>query len=181
MLGEAQEQWLGARLRGSPGRWNLVAQQTVMTHIDELPGPGTQYWTDSWNGYPAARERLMAALAEPGVSNPVVLSGDIHAFGVANLNLRPADVESPIVASEFITSSITSQSVATKLVEERAAANPNVLMATGEHRGYVRLVATPDRLEAALIGVSTDSPDELRSRVVARYAVEAGRPGPRRA
>jgi alkaline phosphatase D len=63
-LGAAQEEWLFAALGSSRARWNLLAQGTVMAHIDEDPGPGHTYWTDGWNGYPAARDRLVNFLAE---------------------------------------------------------------------------------------------------------------------
>ena len=178
MLGLAQEAWLGEKLRRSGSRWNLLAQQTVMTHLDEQPGPGETYWTDSWNGYPAARSRLLGVLAEPAVSNPVVLSGDIHAFGVANLNQRPEAPESPVVASEFVTTSITSQGVPAKMIDDLVAGNPNLIFATAEHRGYVRLDLSAERLEAALIAVNALERDDPKARVLARYVVEAGRPGP---
>jgi hypothetical protein len=58
-LGARQEAWLDARLATSKARWNLLAQGTVMAYVDETAGPGERFWTDSWNGYPAARRRLL--------------------------------------------------------------------------------------------------------------------------
>jgi alkaline phosphatase D len=45
-----------------------------------LPNPAT---SDSWNGYPTARNRLYASLAK--ARNPIVLTGDSHNAWVANL------------------------------------------------------------------------------------------------
>ena len=80
-----------------------------MAYANEEQPPARRFWTDSWNGYPAARSRLMRQLHDNRVANPIVLSGDIHAFVVSDLHLDPANPETPRVASELVTTSITSQ------------------------------------------------------------------------
>ena len=113
--------------------------------------------------------------------NPVVLSGDIHAFAVANLNRRAQDASSPIVASEFTTTSITSQPVAQKALDERRKENPSLLWLDGSRRGYLRLDITPERLRADLVAVDDVTRPVSSRSVQASYVVEAGRPGPQRA
>ena len=180
-LGAPQEEWLAARLAASGAQWNLLAQGTVMAYIDEQSGPGERFWTDGWNGYPVARDRLLTAVESSGVRNPVVLSGDIHAFAVANLNRRAQDASSPIVASEFTTTSITSQPVAQKGLDERRKENPSLLWLDGSRRGYLRLDITPERLRADLVAVDDVTRPVSSRSVQASYVVEAGRPGPQRA
>ena len=75
-LGAQQEEWLVGQLARSRTRWNLLAQGTVVSYMDEQAGPGERFWTDNWNGYPVARERLISALVETKTSNPVLLGGD---------------------------------------------------------------------------------------------------------
>jgi alkaline phosphatase D len=179
-LGARQEAWLAAGLAASEAQWNLLAQGTVMAYIDEQPGPGERFWTDGWNGYPAARDRLIDTLVQTRVANPVVLSGDIHAFVVANINRVPADRSSPIVASEFTTTSITSQGIPQKFLDERLPENPNLLFANSEHRGYLRLDVTPQRLRADLVAMDTVITQDAGRSVLASFEVEAGRPGPAR-
>ena len=58
------------------------------------------------------------------------------------------------------------------------AANPNVLLANALHRGYLRLTLRPDRAEADLVAMETVMTPGAGGRVLATYAVEAGRPGP---
>jgi alkaline phosphatase D len=178
MLGQRQEAWLRARLAESRARWNLLAQGVVMMHLDEDAGPATRYWTDSWNGYPAARARLMRFLHESRVRNPVVLSGDIHAFLVGSVSAVPEDLASPIVASELVTTSISSQALPQKHLDERRAINPNLLLAASEHRGYLRLDVTSDRLRADLIAVDDVRRRDAGSRLLASFAVENDRPPP---
>ena len=66
-------------------------------------------WTDGWDGYPEARRRLLEAVAARGPANPVVIGGDVHAHWVADLKPDFDDPRSPVVASEFCGTSITSR------------------------------------------------------------------------
>jgi alkaline phosphatase D len=179
-LGTRQEEWLAASLADSDAQWHLLAQGTVMAYVDELAGDGERFWTDGWNGYPAARSRFLSSVESSGARNPVVLSGDIHAFGVANLNRTPGDPESAIVASEFTTTSITSQPVSQKSLDERRSESPSLLWLDGSRRGYLRFDVTRERLQADLVALDDATrPDSKRS-VQAVYVVEAGRAGPQR-
>jgi alkaline phosphatase D len=85
MLGADQEAWLAEQLPpGSPSRWHIVANQVVMTDLVTSVGGIEGLNADQWDGYPAARERLLATLA--GVSNPIVVSGDLHTAGLSTLS-----------------------------------------------------------------------------------------------
>ncbi len=59
MLGAAQEQWVGATFGTWGTTWNLLANQTVLT---DLRVGGAVLNADQWDGYPAARERLLDQL-----------------------------------------------------------------------------------------------------------------------
>ena len=181
MLGGRQEAWAQGQLASSQARWNLLAQGTLMGYNNEAPLPEHRYWTDAWNGYPAARERLMKFLSERHISNPVVLSGDIHAFVVSGLHLKAADLESALVAPEFVTTSVTSDAVAETYFENIRKNNPNLLTATGEHRGYVRMDITKDTLRADLISIDTVKEQNSGRSTLISYVVEAGKPALQRA
>jgi alkaline phosphatase D len=177
-LGARQEAWLAARLAESQTRWNLLAQGTVMANLDEQPGPGERYWTDGWSGYPAARERLFATLEATRVRNPVCLSGDIHSFLAAKLNRNAADPASPVVAAEFVTTSVSSQGLAAKTIEERLTENPSLLVASSEYRGYLRLDLRRERTQVDMVAMDTVLERESRSRVFASFTLEDGSPVP---
>jgi alkaline phosphatase D len=178
MLGKSQEQWLHASLAQSAARWNLLAQGTVMAYLDEDPGPARTFWTDAWNGYPAARQRLYDVLAERRVSNPVVLSGDIHAFVVSRLNRKPEDLDSPVIGSELVTTSISTQGVPQKTVDGWRNANPDILLLNSQQRGYLRLDITRERLQADLVAVDSEKTPKSKTRIFQSFVVEDGRPGP---
>jgi alkaline phosphatase D len=177
-LGAVQEGWLTGRMSASRSSWNLFASGTVMAYIDEQRGPGERFWNDSWNGYQAARARFADSIVTTKVSNPVVLSGDIHAFLVANHHKVPNDRGSPVIASELTTTSISSQGIPQRALDERRSENPNLLFASSERRGYLRLDLTPQRLQADLVAMESVAKREAGRFVQASFVVEAGKPGP---
>lgn len=176
MLGGRQEAWAQGHLLASQTRWNLLAQGTLMGHNNEAAAPEHRYWTDAWNGYPVARERLMRFLSERHIANPVVLSGDIHAFVVSGLHLKAADLDSPVVAPEFVTTSISSDAIAEGYFENARKLNPNLLTATGLYRGYMRLDLSKERLQCDLIALDTVKKPDGERRTLASYVVESGSP-----
>ena len=78
MFGLPQERWLADSLAASRGAWRLLAQTTqISPGRFRLPGQPLLY-SDGWDAFPAARERLMAAIAQPRVPDVVCLGGDVH-------------------------------------------------------------------------------------------------------
>jgi alkaline phosphatase D len=176
MLGAAQEQWLEEGLAGSGARWNLIAQQTIMAQVDRRPGPEQAFWTDGWDGYPKAREKLLGYLAGRRVSNPVVIGGDVHTTVVSDLRVDFDNPKSPVVATEFVGTSITSQGLSQKAIETWRSENPHILHADSSRRGYTMLELDARRCAARMRTVSEkvyNSPVAT----AAGWVVEDGRPG----
>jgi alkaline phosphatase D len=179
MLGRAQERWLERELAASPARWNVLAQQTRMAQFDELPGEGRRAWTDSWDGYPAARKRLLESLQK--VRNPLVIGGDIHAFNVSQLKPDFDDAASPVVATEIVATSITSQGFPQERIAPFMPDNLHVLYADTRYRGYVRVNVTEKLLQADLRAMETVQRRDAACTTLASFVIEEGKPGPQRA
>jgi alkaline phosphatase D len=177
MLGTAQEEWLDAQLARNEARWTLLAQSLVMAYVDEDPGPGLRHWTDGWNGYPAARQRLVESLARREAPNPVVLSGDIHSFVASEIHRVPQDPQSPRIATEITTTSISSYPPSESVLETYRSLNPAVRYATGRHRGYAQLDVRPERIDVSFVAVDALTASTTPVQIVRRYAIEAGRAG----
>jgi alkaline phosphatase D len=177
-LGRTQEAWVAQQLVRSGAKWNLLAQGTLMAYANEGE-PGTDaFRTDTWNGYHAARERLMTTFANSRASNPVVLSGDIHAFVVANLNRVPEDRASPVIASELVATSISSEGSNQAGLDRMRIGNSNILFANSQKRGYLRLDVSAERLQAELVGMDTVTDPNANASVLGKFVIEDGRPGP---
>jgi alkaline phosphatase D len=179
MLGRAQERWLERSLAESRAAWNVLAQTTPMAQFDTQPGPGRRAWTDGWDGYPAARQRLLEKLKFS--SNPVVLSGDVHSFNVSQLKLDFDDASSPVVATELVTTSITSQAWVQERLNQVLPDNPHILLADSRFRGYTRADVTAKALHVDLRAVETVQRRDAPCSTLASFVVESGKPGPRRA
>ena len=176
LLGAAQEQWLEEGLAGSSARWNVIAQQTIMAQVDRRVGPEQAFWTDGWDGYPKARERLLGHVAGRRVSNPIVIGGDVHTAAVSDLKVDFDDPRSPVVATEFTGTSITSQGLTQKSIETWRSENPHILHADSSRRGYTTLEFTAQRCLARTRTVNEKVPKSPVATASA-WAVEDGRPG----
>ena len=68
MLGAEQERWFLNGIRQSGARWTVVPQQIMMAKVDFAPGAEERYFTDHWNGYDAARSRILAAVCGAAIA-----------------------------------------------------------------------------------------------------------------
>ena len=150
MFGAAQEQWLSDGLTQSQRRWKLLAQSTQMSSSGVNTPLGRSAFTDGWDGYPKARERLLGTIAEARLQNVVVLGGDVHMNVAAQLRVQPNNEQSPIVACELVTTSITSRGLGENLLAQIRASNPDILHARSDERGYTLLDVKPDGIQAEM-------------------------------
>ncbi|MFS0851874.1 alkaline phosphatase [Novosphingobium panipatense] len=183
LMGADQEQWLYdglAQSKSSGTAWQILAQQVVMGYgrfplnaaqwvpadapdivRKTLAGAvaasqaGLPYNMDSWDGYPAARNRLFdAALAVD--ADLVVLSGDSHNAWGYNLGERGPGQGGgkDRVGVEFAGHSVTSpgfeayaKGVApADLARALRDVNPGMAFCETSQRGYVSLDVTPQQV-----------------------------------
>jgi alkaline phosphatase D len=180
MLGPAQERWLLRGLGRSEAHWNVIAQQFLMAYLDEKPGPGTAFWTDDWNGYQAARRRILSHLHHRRVSNPIVIGGDIHSYWATDLKANFREPASPTIASEFVGTSITSANPPPDLFPPFLPDNPHIKYFDGEHHGYVRCDLNRRRWRSDFEVVEDITVPRSGSRTLASFEVESGNPGVQR-
>lgn len=153
LLGVQQEKWLKQAFAQSKTRWNFITQQTLMCYLDQDPDQKGVFWTDGWNGYPAARTRLLNDIASSGIHNPIVLGGDVHAHYVNELRLGEKG-EGSLVAAEFVTTSVTSRSSWSQAKADQIASyNPHVKYSQVDKRGYVLFNLDAKRLQIELKAV----------------------------
>ena len=143
MLGAEQERWLTQGLQRSQRTWKLLAQATQIAPSSVPTPAGRSTWNDAWDGYPAARRRLLQSIVDANQRNVVTLGGDVHMNVAAQLRLEPNNPASPIVASEFVTTSITSRGMGDKVLAVIRESNPDLQHARADERGYTRVTVTP--------------------------------------
>ncbi|SNC64932.1 alkaline phosphatase D [Kytococcus aerolatus] len=175
MLGAEQEAWLDAGLRASEAQWDILGQQVMVAQYDMMAGPGFMTNQDAWDGYVAAKDRLLTSLEGSRVANPVVLTGDVHE-SFANDLWRTTDSGRTTIASELVTTSVTSGGDGKDSQFTRDAENPHIRYHETT-RGYLRIDLSPTQLTAAFRAVDTVSSRGGAVRTDATFALEAGRRG----
>ena len=203
MLGSGQEAWLAGALKRSAGRgtrWQLLAQQTLMgswalpaearawlradasaqvkrvTAIGAAAAEvGLPLNLDSWDGYPAARDRLLRSALDAD-ANLLVLSGDSHNGWAFDLDLRGT-----AAGAEFAGSSVTSPGLESyapgvapaEIARAVRARNPALKWADLQHRGYLTLTLTRER--AAGEWLSLETVRTRSTRLAARHSMSVAR------
>jgi alkaline phosphatase D len=177
MLGFAQEAWLHGNLARSKARWNVIAQDVLMAQVGIKLDDTYGFSTDDWDGYPANRSRLLKRVRDSQVSNPVVIGGDAHSFFANDLRLDFDDPASPIVATEFVGTSISSYGPPYEPIARAVAGNPYIHFFDSRRRGYVAIDLVPAHMEVRMQVVSDATDPKADISTFKTFAVEGGRPG----
>ncbi|HEX8063543.1 MAG TPA: alkaline phosphatase D family protein [Allosphingosinicella sp.] len=203
MMGSGQEVWLAGAFKRSTGqgtRWQLLAQQTVMgswalpaearawlradapAEVKQVTAIGAAAAEvglplnlDAWDGYPAARDRLLRSALDAD-ANLLVLSGDSHNGWAFDLDLGGTPA-----GAEFAGSSVTSPGleaytpgiVPAEVVRAIRARNPALKWADVQRRGYLTLTLTRDRATGEWL--SLDTVRTRSTRLAARHAISVAR------
>ncbi|RQO46243.1 alkaline phosphatase [Variovorax sp. KBW07] len=180
LFGAAQEAWLARELAAPPARWTVIAQPTLLAEADRKRGTDHGYWMDGWDGYAAARARLLDGVAgnKANGGSALVVSGDVHAFWAADLRQGAEQgVERPVVATEFVCGAITSEGPSAASVANMLGKNPRLRYGRADKRGYALMT-----LDARGCAVEFRAVDDVKQadsgvQAMARFSVERGAPG----
>ena len=178
LLGGRQEEWLANGLAASVDsgkHWQVLLQQVIMAptilpqisanwfgpgfeptveeqrervSVNALSALGVPFGLDRWDGYPAARDRLLEASATAN-ANLVVLSADSHNAWAYDLQHRGR-----AVGVEFAVHSVTSLGLDKRfdgnprsIAQDFIRTNPSLKWCDTSRRGYMTIQLTPDRVE----------------------------------
>lgn len=160
ILGTTQYNWLTTELQNSTAKWKLIGNQKMMcgwsvanipTFFPATIGNGSVLDTKSWDGFDAARDRLLDFIENNNIDNVMVLSGDAHVSMASDLHQAPTgsgyngNTGSGSVAVEFLPTSITRGNfdemgypgwVVTAVEGYMASANPNQVFSNIVDHGY---------------------------------------------
>jgi alkaline phosphatase D len=190
LLGATQESWLFDELTRSVARgarWRLIGQQVMMGQLINVLVPGNcPFSADQWDGYTAARARLLSALTDNAIDNVVVLTGDIHSSWAHELSLTPFDAAtydpasgSGSLAVEIITPAVTSPGIddpvlAAQFAQAVRDSHPHVKYVDLYRRGYTLIDVTPERIQAEWYHVATIQERRADEELAATLAVTSG-------
>jgi alkaline phosphatase D len=183
MLGPQQEKWFVDGIGRSSSRWQVFAQQVVLAPPDEQPKAGDRVDMDKWSGYPAERDRVLAAIAERAPNRTVVLTGDIHNNWVYDVRRGFDQRERPIIAAEFVGTSLSSggdgADTIARINDQYLADHPSLKWANNR-RGYVVCSVSRDEWRADYRTVDYVARPGAEIKTASSWRVEHGRPGVQR-
>jgi alkaline phosphatase D len=180
MLGRRQERWVRDGFDDTRSRWHIVGQQLLLAELEHATIQPNWYWNDAWDGYPMARRRLLDAVVDENVRNPVFFTGDWHSTFVNDLKLDFKDPAAPTVATEFVTPAITTGGDDTPYGPYYAPMvpfNPHIRYYEGDRRGYMKATVTRDQLRVDLRFVTHVEKPGGTGYTEQTFYVEDGRPG----
>ncbi len=176
ITGAQQEQWLSNGFASSRATWDVLGQQVFFSRRDTSPTPGNTVSMECWDGYSASRARVTNAWVNAQVRNPIVLTGDVHAHWASDVLQDFNNPDSPVVGSEFVTTSITSGADGYDEPTGQhpwAAYNPNLKFWTNL-RGYVNTKLTPTSFTVDYRCVPKVTVKGLAAFTRARFVVDDG-------
>ena len=182
----------------SSRRWRIIANQTVMAksiapkldealfddlkeklsgealetleaniHLGKLALPSD---LDTWDGYPAARERFYQLAQNSGATDLLVITGDSHSYWANELY----DANGQAMGVELGATGISTPRSIMLLGEEamkrydklNAANNKEIVWTDGRHRGYIKLQLDHQSVHADYVTVSTVESVHYKTEVV---------------
>ncbi|MER6097251.1 alkaline phosphatase D family protein [Streptomyces sp. NPDC001728] len=179
LTGAAQERWLLDGWRHSRARWNVLPQQVVFAERRDRSTADFTLSMDSWDGYPASRQRVLAGAEAAGVENLMVLTGDVHVGYGLDIKADFRDPSSRTVGTEIVATSITSGKNGSDRPSNHdrlTQANPHLKFYNGR-RGYVTVALGEDGARADFRTVPYVTTPGAPVTTAASFVTEAGDPG----
>ncbi|HYF23607.1 MAG TPA: alkaline phosphatase D family protein [Caulobacteraceae bacterium] len=179
-LGEDQDYWFGQTFGRGNSRWQVLGQATLFSHLDQKTPAGTPgSFNDGWSGYPVTRQRMLDRIARRKTADTVILGGDMHAFWTVDVRAQALDPASPIVATEFVGTSITSQSTSWDRFNQilKEGRNEHVKFFDDRQRGWMAAEVTRDRWNVDFRVVDSVATKTPAFSSLKRWAVEHGKAG----
>ncbi|MEU6847044.1 alkaline phosphatase D family protein [Streptomyces sp. NPDC046716] len=180
--GFTQERWLIDGWRRSKALWNVVPQQVTFGRRNNPDGTDTLSM-DSWDGYPASRERVLQGARSARVENLMVLTGDVHVSYGLDIKQDFDDPDSAVLGTEIVTTSVTSGKDGSAKPSNWAKyleRNPHMKHYNGQ-RGYVTVELGDSEARADFKTVSAVTVPGAPLTTAASFITEIGNQGLRQA
>jgi alkaline phosphatase D len=166
LLGNTQMTWLKNELSSTTQPWKILGNQVMVGAVNLLGSPVN---TDSWDGYPAERQRLFNHLSSQNIDNTVVVTGDIHTSWALNLQ----NGNTP-VGVEFVSPSVTSPGAPINLSALITAQNPHIKYVELTKKGFVLVDIDTNRVQGDWYYISTIDQMDPANSCVKSYITNKG-------
>lgn len=179
MMGPEQEKWLDDGLSASKSRWQVLANQTRISRLEEKAGEGHRFHMDQWGGYPAALKRLTDSIAKRAPNRTVAITGDVHSNWVNELRTDFDIANGKQIGVEFIGTAISSDGDGWDEYPNWAAQRPRNPHTHWHNarRGYVMNDVGPDEWKASYRTLPFVTKPNAPLQTPAEFITRNGKPG----
>jgi len=175
LVGTEQFKWLDKNINNN-FKWSVIGQQILLSptvlpkifsKLDKnlfpnflhkylkIGGMDIPYNTDSWDGYPRERNKLLKILSKSQSS--IVLTGDTHNSWISNLyndmNFIGVEIAAPSITSP--NSVDIFKSMTEDIDKDFIKYNKNLKWTNGSGKGFVKLTIASNQIEVKFIYVNT--------------------------
>jgi alkaline phosphatase D len=132
-------------------------------------------YLDTWDGYPAAREKFYQLCQQAKATDLIVLTGDSHAFWANQLFAGDGDAMGVELGTAGITSPGDFETFGPELAGEFdrrvAGHNREILWTDCQHRGYIKVTLTHNSAKARFMAVSNINSEHYSVKTLREYAI----------
>ncbi|MFT6756736.1 MAG: alkaline phosphatase D [Chitinophagales bacterium] len=150
----------------------LAEEWKAMTQLGKLDLP---IYLDTWDGYPAARERFYRTCSAAGAKDLLVLTGDSHSFWQNTLHTESGEAMGVELGStgisspgDFLRYGLEGAELMDKLLANH---NDEVVWTETRYNGYIRLVLDHHRARTDFVAVSTVLSTEYQTQLLKSVSV----------
>ncbi|MEO1016484.1 MAG: alkaline phosphatase D family protein, partial [Pseudomonadota bacterium] len=183
MLGAPQEAWLSNQMATSAQKWNAQASTVLFSPFAMHHRNDVFRYESSWDYYPANRKRVTEAMQSSALSNPIVLSADVHSNWAIDIKADADDPESATIGAELLATSISSgwPPPLDGPMQDNLTHNPHVHHYDGSERGYMLHDVNHTAWTTDMRVVDSVTTPDAKISSQARFVIENGRPGVQKA
>jgi alkaline phosphatase D len=183
MLGEKQLVWFLNELKNSATQWKIIGNQVIFSEVNLQPVyPSMPRNMDSWDGYPAERERIVDHIRRNNLRNIIFITGDTHASWAIEASIDRDQKKNSAFAVELGTTSVSSGNGNEYRPSEEVMKKENALMKANPHiryvndrdHGYLLLTLTPKEAIAEWYYVNTLRQENPEAFVGKRFTINPG-------
>lgn len=141
MLGVEQLDWFETQLKKRASTWTVIGNQVMFSDLDRSAlYPNNPRNMDSWDGYPAEKQKVADIIQQNSLKNIIFLTGDTHAswaFEVVASPLKPVEKSYQPLAVEFGTTSVSSSNSNESMPDDTVKMREQAYMKTNPHLKFV--------------------------------------------
>ncbi|MBB5851737.1 alkaline phosphatase D family protein [Amycolatopsis umgeniensis] len=180
ILGADQKAWLKDQVTGAGEAWHCWVNSIMLSQLAK-PGGGGYMFTDQWDGFLAERKEVLTHVAQSGLEDLVVITGDWHSAFVDDIRPDFADPASPVIGTEFTAHSVSSGAYSPEWNAtngpKMGAANPHLKYFEGDRYGYDVYEVTPRRWSTHMRVIGDRRDPRSPVSTLTTFHVDRGRPG----